>query len=181
MSDDFASPSNIRWSGHVGTVEYGGGDRSMVVMFFKKAFHNPAASKAAGRPVYEDKTYVRVHPPGERLNIVERPARDDDAARWPAQWAQFSKNQEQIPDGTPIDLLYPETPAIAMAMRAAGLHTIEQCADLSAHAIESVGMGAQRYVNDAKKFIEMANKGVGASQFRQAMSEKDQELRVLHQ
>lgn len=168
--DEFASHSNIRWTGHVGVVEYGGGDRTMVVLFYNKPVHNPLKSQEAGSPWYDDVTYVRIHPPGERLNIVDRKANDSDKRRWPTQWAQFQQQKEQIPEGTPVDLLYPEHPSIAAMLRASGVHTIQQLSDLSANAIESVGMGAQRYVNDAKSYLEKAEKGQVLSQMR-AMEE----------
>ena len=115
MSEDFASHTNINWQGNVGVAEYGGGDKGLVCMFYNRAVHNPLKSKEAGRPVYEDQVYVRIHPPGERLNIVDKPAAGEHQRRFPAQWAQFMQNKAQVPEGTPIDLLYPENPAIAAA------------------------------------------------------------------
>ncbi|HET9285693.1 MAG TPA: hypothetical protein VFR24_27390 [Candidatus Angelobacter sp.] len=176
--DEFAPHTNIRWSGNVGTVEYGG-DNRMVAIFYNEARHNPAKSTEAGSPVYDDVVMVRIHPPGERLNIVVRPATVQDKRRFPVQWAQFQENRIQIPEGTPIDLLYPDKVAIAATLRAHGVHTIEQCAELSADAIENIGMGAQKYVNDSAKYLEMANKGVGANQLRKELEERDQEISTL--
>ncbi len=68
---DFSSPTGINWRGDVGVVEYGN-DRSMVAIFYNKPVHNPAKSVKDGHPFYEDQVFVRIHPPGERLNIVER-------------------------------------------------------------------------------------------------------------
>lgn len=177
--DDFASHTGIRWQGNTGVVEYGGGDRNMVAIFYTKPLHNPAKSNEQGRPIYEDSVFVRIHPPGERLNIVDRPATTQDQRRFPAQWMQFKENREQIPEGTPIDLLYQDKPSVAAMLRAHGVHTIEQCAELSAPAIENIGMGAQQYCNDAAKYLKMSAKGVTASQFRAEMEEKDREIASL--
>lgn len=179
MDDGFSSPTGIDWNGNVGTVQYGGGDKGMLAMFYKRPKHNPAKSTESGRPIYDDVTYVRIQPPGERLNIVDRPAIANDAKRFPVQWAQFQQNQEQIPDGTPIDLLYPEHPSIGSMLRASGVHTVEQCAELSGTAIDEIGMGAQRYSNDAQKYIEASNKGVKASQLRHELDERDSKIRTL--
>lgn len=179
MEEGFASPTNIAWNGHTGTVEYGGGDKGMVAMFYNRPIHSPGKSTKEGRPIYEDKIYVRIHPPGERLNIIDREANVSDQRRWPAQWHQFSQNKQQQPEGTPIDMLYPEYPSIAAMLRASAVSTIEQCADLSAPAIENIGMGCQRYVNDAKKYIEAANKGLKGSQVRHELDELARENRVL--
>ena len=64
-------------------------------------------------------------------------------------------------------------------LRGCGVQTIEQCADLSANAIESIGMGAQRYVNEAKKYLDMAAKGASASQMRHELEIRDRNIKVL--
>lgn len=183
MAEDptiFQQPTNINWRGEgYGTVEYGGGDKSLVVFFYNKAVPQPGKSKAAGTPVYENVTFVRMAPPGEKLNIVDRPAVGNDARRFPLQWAQFEKNAEQIPEGTPVDLLYPENPAIAATLRASGIHTIEQCAEMSAHALDNVGMGSQTWQNAAQKYMKAVNKGIKASQYRQDVEERDRQISFL--
>jgi hypothetical protein len=181
MADEFSSPTNIQWQGDVGVVEYGGGDRSMVVLFYNRPMLNPAKSKELGHPYHEDKIYIRVHPPGERLNITDRPVTEQDTRRWPMQWQQFRQQKEQRPDGAPIELLYPEQPAIAATLRACNVLTIEQCAELSAHAIEQIGMGAQQYSNYAQKWLENASKGASLSQMRGELEVRDRELKVLRQ
>lgn len=180
MDEGFSSPTGIQWHGSTGVVEYGG-DRNMIAMFYNRPVHNAVKSQAAGRPIYEDLTYVRIHPPGERLNIVDRPVKDADRNRFPMQWHQYQQNKEQKPDGTPIDLLYPDHPSIGATLKASNVYTIEQCAELSGTAIDTIGMGAQRYCNDSKKYLEAANKGVGASQMRHELEERDREIRLLKQ
>ncbi len=178
MADEFASPTGINWNGYVGQVQYGS-DQNMVVMFYNRAVHDKAKSVETGRPSFKDTIMVRIHPPGERLNIVERPATDADKQRFPVQWSQFSQQREQIPDGTPIDLLYPEHPSIGATLRAHGVHTVEQCAGLSGVAIDEIGMGAQQYCNDAQKYIAASNKGVKASQLRHELEDRDSQIRTL--
>lgn len=179
MADEFAQHSNIRWNGNVGVVEYGGGDRSMIVRFYSKPTQNTQKSLENGRPFFEDVVFVTIQPPGERLNIIDRPATASDKQRWPAQWSQFKENRQQIPEGTPVDLLYPDQPSIAAMLRANAVHTLEQLSTLSANAIESIGMGSQRYVNDAQKYLAQATKGVGAAQFRRELEERDGQIRTL--
>jgi len=177
--DDFQVHNGIKWQGDVGVVQYGGGDPSMVVMFYVKPVRNPSKSAESGRPYFDDKVFVRIHPPGERLNIVEREATDTDKRRFPMQWNQFVQNAPQTADGTPIDFLFADKPSVAAALKASGVHTVEQCGALSAHAIESIGMGAQQWVNEAMRYLEVANKGVKASQLKAALDEKDREIHSL--
>lgn len=181
MNDFTARVTGINWDigQGVGVVEYDGGTRGQLAIFYNRGVHDAAASTQAGRQIFRDRVYIRVSPPGERLNVVDRPATEEDKRRWPMQWNQFIKNHEQIPDGTPIEQLYPEKPAIAQTLKASGVHTIEQCADLSGHAIDSVGMGAQSWVNTAKAYIEKANRGVTITQHRREMETKDQQIKLL--
>jgi hypothetical protein len=178
MSDFFSTPTNIHWRGTTGIVEYGN-DSGMVAIFYNKPVHIPAKSLEEGHPFYEDQVFVRIHPPGERLNIVERRANDQDKRRFPAQWQQFQQNKVQQPDGAAIELLYPEYPSIAAMLRANSVLTIEQCADLSGPAIDNIGMGAQRYVNEAKKWLELAAKGKNVSQMRHELEKRDREIATL--
>jgi len=179
--EDFQSHSGIQKMGDWGgVVNYGPGDSGMVVMFFLKPVHNPGRSAEEGSPQYDDKLFVRIHPPGERLNIIERLANDSDKKRFPLQFMQFKENAPQVSNGTPIDMLFPANPSIGAALKASGVHTIEQCAKLSAHAIETIGMGAQNWVNDAQRYLEVANKGVKASQLKAALDEKDREIHSLN-
>ena len=178
--DELSGHSGIKRMGDWGgVVQYGGGDPSMVVMFFLKPIHNPTRSNEQGSPQYDDKVFVRIHPPGERLNIIEREATDQDKKRFPMQWVQYKENAPQVSNGTPIDMLFPASPATAAALKASGVHTVEQCAELSAHAIETIGMGAQQWVNTAQRYMEVANKGVKASQLRADLDARDREIHSL--
>src|ERR1700688_2742340 len=114
MSDfeGLASPTNITWKGNTGVVEYGGGDRGQVAIFYNRPMPDASKSRETGRPYYIDKVFVRVHPPGERLNSVDREAIASDKQRCPVQWQQYQQNKQQQPEGTPSDLLYPEHPSI---------------------------------------------------------------------
>lgn len=184
MADDTGLPnlSGIDWQDSqqiVGLARYGGGDKSMVVVFYMHPEHQPAESASKGRQIFKDVVYVRIQPPGERLNIIDRPATESDAKRWPMQWAAFKQNQMQVPDGTPIEQLYPDKPSIASTLRAYGVHTIEMCSELSGNAIDNIGMGCQTYVNDARKYIELSNKGVSSTEMRREIEKRDREISRL--
>jgi hypothetical protein len=178
MSDDLSAHTNIRWNGNIGVAEFGGGARGQHAIFYNKSVHNPLKSQQEGRPVFDDRIYIRVAPPGERLNVVDRPATRQDQQIWPQQWAAFQQNKEQTAEGTHIELLYPEKPAVAATLRANGVHTIEQCAELSGNALDNIGMGAQTWANMAIKYLEHSKKGVAMAQFRKELDERDGQLRV---
>lgn len=179
--ETFARPTGIEWGSAdrtYGQVKFGD-DSQLVVIFYTKAVFNAALSQEKGVRQYENQTWIKMHPPGERLNIIDRPVENGDKNRFPRQWNLFLQNKSQIPDGTPIDLLFANNPAIADNLRAFGVHTIQQCANLSAHAMDTIGMGANDWKNMAKQYLENAKSGAAFLQLKSEVAQKDQEIKLL--
>lgn len=162
-----------------GMVQYGPTDDKLIVGFYKRSVLNAAKSRAEGKPVHEGRDFVKIQHPGETLNIVDRPVNESDQQRWPRQWAHYQQGVRQIPDGVPINLLFPAKPEIESTLRGYNIHTVEQLAGLSAQGISTVGMGAQDWVNAAQRYMERANKGVDHHKFETAIAQKDAEIAAL--
>lgn len=162
-----------------GMASSGPKDDGLIVGFYKRSVLNAARSKEEGKPVYEGRDFVKIQHPGETQNIVDRPIQDSDRHRWPRQWHLYQQGVNQAPDGVPLSLLFPAKPEIETTLRGYNIHTVEQLANLSAHAISTVGMGCQEWVNGAKRYMEQASKGVNHHQFEKAMAEKDSRIAAL--
>jgi len=176
-----SGPTRINMQGqNFGIAQYGSDDQ-LLVMFYNRSVENPALSLEHGRPYHEDKIFIMIQQPGENLNKIDRPINDNDKLRFASKWAAFVQNRTQIPEGTPIDLLFPNYPAVAENLRASGVYTIEQCAKLSAHAIDSIGRGAQEYVNRANQYIDSASKGTAFLKLRQENDNLRNEMQVQTQ
>jgi hypothetical protein len=146
-------------SGYRDAINFQGTTDGLVVNFYWKSVLNHPASREQGMRIYEDKTYVKMFRPGEMQNIIDRPIEPADKHLFKTQWDQFQLQKSQVPEGTPIDLLFPNHPAVADTLRGMGVHTVQQAAGLSAHAIDSLGMGGQEYVNKAQAYIKAAGSG----------------------
>jgi hypothetical protein len=184
MSDvDFGPafrPQGVDWNNSdqtVGTVNFQ--DKNTHAIFYLDKRHNPAKSQEEGHPVYDNIPFVRIGSPGERLNVVIRPATQVDARRFAMQWAQFQQNMEQRPSGTPVSILFANNPAVVGMLEGCNVFTVEQLADLSANAIENIGMGCQSYVNQAQSYLKMAEKGVKHAEFQAKLDERDQRIAQL--
>lgn len=154
-------------------------DRNTHAIFYQDKMHNPAKSRDAGHPMYDNVVMVRIGNPGERLNVVIRPATDHDKRRFALQWAQFNQSREQRPDGCPLNCLFPENPALIGMLEGSGVYTVEQLAALSGNAIESIGMGAQGYVNQAQEYLRNAEKGIRNSEMRKMREDHEREVNAL--
>lgn len=176
--NDFAKPTGIDWAGsHYGTVRFGE-DSQKVVVFYVRSVENAAKSRDAGTRIFENAVYVKIHEPGERLMIVDRPVKDEDKDRFPTQWARFIHNKTQIPEGTMVDLLFPNNPAVADNLKAQGIYTIQQLAKLSAHAIDTVGMGCQEWVNMANAYLQNAMDGSSFIKMQEEVKSLKQNIKI---
>jgi hypothetical protein len=174
---NLAGPTRINMQGQFGIAQYGSDDQ-LLVMFYNRPVENPALSLEHGRPYYEDKIYIIIQTPGEGLNKIDRPVADADKHRFANKWAAFVQNRTQVPEGTPIDLLFPNYPAVAENLRGYGIYTIEQCSKLSASAIDNIGRGGQEYVNRANQYLENAKSGKAFLQLRQENDNLRNEVEV---
>lgn len=147
-----------------GVVQYGN-DKHLVVMFYVDKVHNALKSQQAGAPIYDAVDFVKIHHPGEQGQVIIRPATEQDKRRFRDRWDAFEKGREQLCDGVPIDVLFPTRPDTAANLRSFGVHTIEQCANMSATALDNIGMGAQEYKNRAKDWMEAASAGANYHKF----------------
>ena len=134
------------------------GDKKLHVTFYMHFIPNQKKSVEAGHPVFDDVPFTRIFTPGDRTNIIDRPTRDSDQLRFPAQWMRFQKNMEQRADGMPIAEWPIVTRGQAEELKHLGFTTVEQIAEAS----DSVNyMGLQSLKNRAKAFLA-ASKDVTA-------------------
>jgi hypothetical protein len=164
-----------------GQVRFGN-DTQTNVIFYKKSVLDPIKSREQGRPFYISKDYVRIQQPGEHLNIVDRPVDDDRSVirRWPQHYQKFLDNQEPVPEGTPTELLFPNSPEISANLHTQAVHTVEQLSNLTAHALQSIGMGAVEWQNMARKFLDSAAGGKEHHRLVSQISELQNKNEVLN-
>jgi hypothetical protein len=130
-------------------------DSKLHVRFYSKPKYNPDKSAEENRPIYEDTVYVEIMMPGEKNNIIQRPAmsmRDD--LRFPKHYEQFMKGQQEQMVGTPLKVLPFLSEAQVEELAYFKIRTVEQLADLS----DTVNfMGAQEMKQRAQKFLKALN------------------------
>jgi hypothetical protein len=175
MNGDFSTGGVVHSDG---TVSFGKGDDGLFVQFFPHAVHLEWQSKQEGRPIYEQRDYVRVIQPGER-DKMEREAREDDKHRWPRQWAAYQSQQQQVPDGTPVDVLFPGAPHEVAMLKALHIHTIEMLAALGEAGISRLGIGGRNKVERAKRFLDAANGMAGMNKLQAENERMAEELAAI--
>jgi hypothetical protein len=129
------------------------GDDKLHVRFFTLARIDVAASTEHNRPIFKDVPYVEIMMPGDKNNIVVEPVWDQHMRRFPTQWEQFKRGEEQQAVGTPLKIAPFLTPALIAELNLMKIVTIEQLANLSDNALTF--MGAQEFKQAAKRYLDL--------------------------
>lgn len=131
------------------------GDDQLLVKFYIKAKHDPTASEEAGRPIYKDTEYVSIIQPGNKDNVVERPATDRDKQRFPKHYAAFKNrvsDSDEYLEGTLLD----EWPGITRSqveeLKFFNVRTVEQLVNLADSGAQNI-MGVHTLKEKAKRFL----------------------------
>jgi len=172
------APINVQRVGdNISGVQFGN-DANMFVFFFTKAVTNESKSREANTLVVENVDFVHIQHPGER-DFQERPAREEDKQRWPNAWRGYKEGKEAIPDGTPVEVLFPGNPAIVATLKHLKIHTIQQLANCSAEAEGRIGMGAGEWKQKAIKFLAAAKDTAAFNKMESELAKRDSQIEVM--
>jgi len=173
---------NFRQSGVDGVLvgNFSAPDSRKNVRFYDKKVIDQALSEQHGRTMYKMEPYVFIQEPGER-DYNDDPLRLKPwaPARFPRQYAQYKAQQEQAPEGTPIEFMFPQHPHIAENLRGLSIHVVEQMAEMQDTALQNIGMGAFQWREKARKYLEMANKGVGFHKLQAELDARDNKIATM--
>lgn len=145
-------------------------DLTLGVEFFMHSVHHPRKSKEAGRPIYEDREYVRIRYPGDNKKEHVAPASEMHyvphakqqmtyADRFQASYEAFAKGRADFVAGTPLVRAGIVSDAQIKELQSQNIVTVEQLAGLQDRLIAKLGVGWRQYVEAARSYLE-ASKGV---------------------
>lgn len=137
------------------------------VEFFIEAVKQGFKSEEAGRAIYKDTEFVRIHIPGDKNYSAEREATAQDKERFALEYARFKNGlkEEEQAVGTPLKHWPAMTRAMAKEFAAVNVHTVEQLASLSDTAKQAFGMGALEWSRKAQAMLDTAAGGAAAEKY----------------
>lgn len=133
-------------------------DKNLAVRFFVMPMQNDVKTTEQGRPIFDDTEFVEIRVRGDRNNIINRPARDEDRRRFRDAYLSFKDQRKELDSGTPLS----QWPIMSMSMveelKYLGFHTVEQVSEASEQACAKVS-GLTSLRQKAKIYLEHANGG----------------------
>ena len=148
-------------------------DAALTVQFIRRPVQQPYKTEKEGRPIFEDVDFIRIFTPGNNLNIIDTPVREEHKRRFPQQWAMFqnahSADTREV--GTPLSAWPYLTGSQAEEFKALKFFTVEQVANASDLQIQSLGMvggASPNVIRDRAKAYLMAAAGTAVPQAQAA-------------
>lgn len=151
--------------------------------FSIEAVQNKSKSEEEGRPIFDQREVVKIITPGQRDNCVlladeiivgTRPPMSAKEL-WPDHYAAFKRGEMRAVTGTPLEHWPPLTKARVAELKAAGLFSVEEYAEVPDNIIGKLGMGARGERDQARAFIDSAK---GSAQVT-AMAAKIEQLQAM--
>lgn len=151
------------------------GETGPYVNFYAKSVPHGAASLDESKPVFKSIVFMRLQHPGER-DTLERPATRADANRFPRAYRQYVEGRQDVPDGVPLHVLFPNHHDIVQALNFHRIHTVEQLANLNDTAMQNLGMGGIQWSNKARRYLEHLQRGEGFAKYEEKLRRQELDL-----
>lgn len=157
-------------------------DLSLGVEFFVKAVENPRKSAEAGRPIFDDKEYVRIRFPADNKRELVAPAHEVHyvphlrrqttyAERFGPVYQKFKDDGSHFVQGTPLTEAPFLTESRRSELRALNVMTVEQLANLPEPARKRIGMGSMELVEKARAYLATASESAEVGELRRELAE----------
>lgn len=153
-------------------------DDRLYATFGVKPVFDQFSSNQKGRPIYLDREFITIIVPGDKHSVVMRQARQQDKQRFPRQYEAFQAGKEEQQIGTPLSLMPWMSPSKAEEYKFFKIVTVEQLANVA----DEVGknfMGLQADKQKAKEYLDASQRGIGAQELEDKLSERDAQLAEL--
>ena len=153
-------------------------DNKLYVEFSRKPRLHPAKSREAGRAIYEEADYVRIHVPGDKSSVVERPVTEMDVQRFADRYKKWQAGQAEAVIGTPLTALPGMSPAKVEEYKYFKIVTVEQLAE----ANDGLGQKFMSFQADkarAKAFMEVAANNAPIEKMNEELGKRDAEIENL--
>lgn len=153
-------------------------DDKLYVEFMREPVLHPGKSRDAGRAVYEERDFVRIHVPGDKTTVCVEPMHEINVFRFKSRYEKWKAGQAEAVTGTPLSALPAMSPAKVEEYKYFKIITVEQLAD----ANDQLGQKFMSFHADkqaAKRFIEATKGNAPVEAMNAELQKRDAEIENL--
>jgi len=155
-------------------------DSKLYVQFYVRPVMNNFRSSEEGRPIYEEKEYIRIIVPGDSKTTVDCPVTDEFRMRFQNQYDKFKRGMEQAVEGTPLEMWPQMTVGLCAELKAMNVTTVEQLAALDDGKAQRI-MGSYDLRRKAQIFLDAAQGEAANNKMAAELQKRDDEINLLKQ
>ena len=78
-------------------------ENGALVEFYQGSVQKKAKSAESGRPIFDDRVFVRIQTPGDTRTVIDRIATDQDKRRFSRALSIFERGEQISQEGTPLE------------------------------------------------------------------------------
>ncbi len=149
-------------------------DDLLSVRFEVRRVKNTFKSDVTGVPVFEDRDFVVIELPGDKLNMIDTLATEEHKVRFTRQWQEFSLGREDIIKGTPLEDWQALQPGQLEELKYYKFKTVEQFANASFGLVQKMGGFYVALQERARKELKIYADNLLASE----LQERDEQLKA---
>lgn len=153
-------------------------DDKLYVEFMREPVMHPGKSREAGRAIYEERDFVRIHVPGDKTTVCVEPMHEINMFRFRSRYEKWKAGQAEAVTGTPLSALPGMSPAKVEEYKFFKIVTIEQLAE----ANDQMGQKFMSFQGDkqrAKAFIEATKGNAPIEHMNNELQKRDAEIENL--
>ena len=153
-------------------------DEKLYVEFFREPVLSTGKSREAGRAIYEEQDFVRIHVPGDKTTVLVKPMNEFNINRFRVKYEKWKAGQGEVVSGTPLSALPGMTPAKVEEYKYFKVMTIEQLAE----ANDQLGQKFMGFNGDktrAKAFLEVAAGNAPIERMNAELAKRDEQIENL--
>lgn len=153
-------------------------DDKLYVEFSREPVLHSGQSREAGRAIYEERDFIRIHVPGDKTSVIYRQVTEQDIQRFQVRYNKWKSGQSEAVSGTPLSAMPGMTPSKVEEYKFFKVITIEQLAD----ANDQLGQKFMSFHQDkarAKAFIEATKGNAPIERMNEELQKRDAEIENL--
>lgn len=153
-------------------------DKNLNVTFSMEPHYNSTKSAAEGRPIYDEREYVKIQVPGDKDSVPHRPVTEIDRRRFSEKYAAFKAGRSQDLSGTPLTAVAWMSKSRVKELEYFGVRTLEQLANLGDEVAQKF-MGINTLRAHARDHLAAAAETAPLISMRTELESKENEIAAL--
>lgn len=156
-------------------------ENGALVEFYRDAVQNNFKSAQEGRPIYDEKDFVRIQTPGDTRTVIQRIASDQDKQRFPKAWEAYLRGVELAQEGTPLEEWNLVSRSQTKELKHVGIATVEALASVSDANLQRMGPGYQQLRLRAQQYLDSSQDNAKATAWAREKEALEERVRLLEE